>query len=280
MNRGWLKHGNPPGDPSTARRCGARSRTRGNQPCRAPAIRGKRRCRMHGGRSTGPRTPEGRARSTRARWIHGSYSAEAERELRRFKAECAVFTTVQQARSTALLVDLRLLLKRGRRARRNARRRARRRTDERVTAIRHSARTQTSVEPVAPTARVAKLPVEPATEATPVKALKGAAQPKNATAVDDLRSASNPTKVAARGPRSSDASAYQQYPEWLYHPDYPDGRLVMNADDAAALGPGWCDTPDPTVLAKAAAVLRQHAREGRRTANDSSQSRSKKAAGQ
>jgi hypothetical protein len=38
MNRGWLKHGNTPGDPSKARRCGARARTRGNQPCRAPAL--------------------------------------------------------------------------------------------------------------------------------------------------------------------------------------------------------------------------------------------------
>ena len=181
---------------------------------------------------------------------------------------------------TALLADLRLLLKRGRRARRNARRRARRRTDERVTAIRDSARTEPSVEPVAPTARVAILPVEHAMDATPVKAPKGAVQPKNATGVDDRRVASHWTKAAARGPRASEASAYQRYPEWLYRPDDPDGRLVMSADDAAALGPGWCDTPDPTVLANAAAVLRPHARAGRRAANDSSQSRSKKAAGQ
>jgi hypothetical protein len=87
MNGGWLKHGNPPGDPSTAPRCGAR--TRQNQPCRAPAVRGRRRCRMHGGRSTGPRTPEGNALSARARWKHGRYSAERQREFRRLKAECA-----------------------------------------------------------------------------------------------------------------------------------------------------------------------------------------------
>ena len=35
------------------------------------------RCRMHGGASTGPRTAEGLARSRRARWKHGLYSAEA-----------------------------------------------------------------------------------------------------------------------------------------------------------------------------------------------------------
>ena len=56
-------------------RCGAR--TRAGCPCRAPAIHGKQRCRMHGGRSTGPRTPEGRARVAAARTKHGGFSAEA-----------------------------------------------------------------------------------------------------------------------------------------------------------------------------------------------------------
>jgi hypothetical protein len=35
------------------------------------------RCRLHGGKSTGPRTPEGLARSRRATWKHGRYSQEA-----------------------------------------------------------------------------------------------------------------------------------------------------------------------------------------------------------
>ncbi|MGE0165605.1 MAG: HGGxSTG domain-containing protein [Dongiaceae bacterium] len=39
------------------------------------------RCRMHGGLSTGPRTPEGLARARRARLTHGGYSARI-RELR------------------------------------------------------------------------------------------------------------------------------------------------------------------------------------------------------
>lgn len=34
-------------------RCGARARTRDWQPCRNPAAKGKRRCRMHGGRNDG-----------------------------------------------------------------------------------------------------------------------------------------------------------------------------------------------------------------------------------
>lgn len=42
--------------------CGAR-RHRDGQPCRAKSEPGKRRCRFHGGRSTGPRTPEGKARA-------------------------------------------------------------------------------------------------------------------------------------------------------------------------------------------------------------------------
>jgi hypothetical protein len=38
------------------------------------------RCKVHGGKSTGPRTPEGLERSRRANWKHGYYSREAEAE--------------------------------------------------------------------------------------------------------------------------------------------------------------------------------------------------------
>lgn len=48
---------------STARVvCGAK-RHRDGQPCEAKSEPGKRRCRFHGGRSTGPKTPEGKARA-------------------------------------------------------------------------------------------------------------------------------------------------------------------------------------------------------------------------
>ena len=54
-------------------RCGARRRDGGT--CRGAAM-------MHGGKSTGPRTPEGLERSRRSNWKHGYYSAEAKRVRR------------------------------------------------------------------------------------------------------------------------------------------------------------------------------------------------------
>ena len=71
--RGWLKNGNPPGDFSKAPRCGAK--TRRGTPCQCPAMSNGR-CRLHGGLSTGPKTPEGLARSQKANWKLGLYSAE------------------------------------------------------------------------------------------------------------------------------------------------------------------------------------------------------------
>lgn len=47
--------------------CGAYCRTTGN-PCRALSVPGKRRCRLHGGLSTGPKTAAGKARCAAARW--------------------------------------------------------------------------------------------------------------------------------------------------------------------------------------------------------------------
>ena len=51
---------------------------------------GERRCRVHGGKSTGPRTPEGLERSRRARWKHGRYSREAKTERQRLRAAVLV----------------------------------------------------------------------------------------------------------------------------------------------------------------------------------------------
>ncbi|WP_280525342.1 HGGxSTG domain-containing protein [Methylobacterium oxalidis] len=66
-----------------APRCGARRRDGGA--CMSPAMKNGR-CRFHGGKSTGARTPEGRARAGAANLRHGYYSAAAvsdRREARR-----------------------------------------------------------------------------------------------------------------------------------------------------------------------------------------------------
>src|SRR5262249_30135801 len=63
---------------NAAPRCGARSKRTG-KPCRAAAMPNGR-CKVHGGKSTGPRTPEGLERSRRANWKHGHFSREAKAE--------------------------------------------------------------------------------------------------------------------------------------------------------------------------------------------------------
>jgi glucans biosynthesis protein len=60
----------------TAPRCGAR--TRSGEPCRAPAVRGRRRCRMHGG-AEGSGAPKGERNGN---YKHGHFTREAV-ELRR-----------------------------------------------------------------------------------------------------------------------------------------------------------------------------------------------------
>ena len=69
---------------NAAPRCGARSKRTG-KPCRAAAMPNGR-CKVHGGKSTGPRTPEGLERSKRANWKHGYYSREAKAERSRVRA--------------------------------------------------------------------------------------------------------------------------------------------------------------------------------------------------
>ena len=60
------------------RQCSARSKRTKNR-CQAPAIRGKTKCRFHGGLSTGARTPEGKAHS--ARTTHGTATRAARQQL-------------------------------------------------------------------------------------------------------------------------------------------------------------------------------------------------------
>ena len=54
----------------TCTQCNALSK-RSRQRCQAPAIKGKTKCRFHGGKSTGARTEAGRARIAAAHTVHG-----------------------------------------------------------------------------------------------------------------------------------------------------------------------------------------------------------------
>jgi hypothetical protein len=63
---------------ASAPRCGAR--TRSGEICKAPAVRGRARCRMHGGRSTG--APRG---DRNGNYRTGDWTKEAEAERRWLK---------------------------------------------------------------------------------------------------------------------------------------------------------------------------------------------------
>ena len=62
-------------------RCQAHAKSTREQ-CRKPALRGKRVCRTHGGRSTGPNTAEGRRRCAEVKTVHGRETREARANRR------------------------------------------------------------------------------------------------------------------------------------------------------------------------------------------------------
>ena len=60
------------------------AKTRSGAPCQKHPIAGRTRCRLHGGMSTGPRTPEGKAACVAAHWKHGRRSnahVEARKQI-------------------------------------------------------------------------------------------------------------------------------------------------------------------------------------------------------
>jgi len=61
-------------------RCRTKSKRTGVQ-CQAPAMASRFVCKTHGGKSTGPRTPEGRARCAAAKTVHGHDTRQSRREL-------------------------------------------------------------------------------------------------------------------------------------------------------------------------------------------------------
>jgi hypothetical protein len=77
-----LKSVNPLFDFSKAPRCGAK--TRRATCCQCPAMPNGR-CRLHGGLSTGPLTPEGIERIRRAVTKHGRYTQAAKEQRRQVR---------------------------------------------------------------------------------------------------------------------------------------------------------------------------------------------------
>lgn len=73
--------------------CTAQSKRTGEQ-CRAPAISGKTKCRFHGGKSSGPKTPEGRQRCAEARTVHGRETTTMRMERSLASARLAVLESV------------------------------------------------------------------------------------------------------------------------------------------------------------------------------------------
>lgn len=77
--------------------------------CQLPALPGKKRCRLHGGLSTGPKTPEGKAISSANSLKDGKFSKaardrRARRSGRRHRSSAGSFMTLieQMARELAL----------------------------------------------------------------------------------------------------------------------------------------------------------------------------------
>jgi hypothetical protein len=74
-------------------RCQAKSK-RTKLQCAAPALKGKRVCKTHGGRSSGPKTEAGRQRCAEAKTIHGRETREARTERSLASARLAVLEAV------------------------------------------------------------------------------------------------------------------------------------------------------------------------------------------
>ena len=81
-------------------RCQAKAKHSQRQ-CRVPAIRGKRVCRAHGAKSTGPKTRQGRKRCGAAKATHGRETRAIRAKRRQKLVELKVLE--QMAKSTGIL---------------------------------------------------------------------------------------------------------------------------------------------------------------------------------
>ncbi len=91
---------NDPAQKST--KCGAE--TRSGVPCAKFPVEGKRRCRLHGGLSTGPKTPEGRAAISAANTKHGCYKNWREKRAKEKYYRGEIKRVMREAREAAILI--------------------------------------------------------------------------------------------------------------------------------------------------------------------------------
>ena len=82
-------------------RCGAR--TRRGTPCQKPPLKGKNRCRLHGGLSSGPKTAEGRAMIAAANTKHGRYKNWREKQAKERYYQGEIKRVMYVAREAGLL---------------------------------------------------------------------------------------------------------------------------------------------------------------------------------
>ena len=90
-------------DPAqTPIRCGAK--TRSGVPCAKFPKEGKRRCRLHGGLSTGPKTDAGREAISAANTKHGRYRSWRDKRAKEKYYLGAIKRVMEEARKAGLLV--------------------------------------------------------------------------------------------------------------------------------------------------------------------------------
>lgn len=71
---------------ATVKLCGAKARRNKHQPCRQPGMLTNGRCRLHGGKSTGPKTAAGKRKSARANLKDGMHTRAEKIERLRIRA--------------------------------------------------------------------------------------------------------------------------------------------------------------------------------------------------
>ena len=83
-------------------RCGAKTRSR--VPCANFSMEGKQRCGLHGGLSTGPKTPAGRAAISAANTKHGRYKNWREKQVKEKYYRAEIRRVMRETRKAGLLV--------------------------------------------------------------------------------------------------------------------------------------------------------------------------------